>query len=88
MREEIWKQLASRTFLVSSISSQRLRTKADRSIKIKIRRNSRFLAQFKVIDCKEETWERHDGGTKLFWTCLGSVCDLFLVSKGLLLGVF
>ena len=67
MREEIWKQLASRTFLVSSISSQRLRTKADRSIKIKIRRNSRFLAQFKVIDCKEETWERHDGGTKLFW---------------------
>ena len=43
MREEIWKQLASRTFLVSSISSQRLRTKADRLIKIEIRRNSRFL---------------------------------------------
>ena len=54
------------SILVSSISSQRLRTKADRSIKIKIRRNSRFLAQFKVIDCKEVTWEKPDGGKNYF----------------------
>ena len=25
------------------------------------------VSQFKVIYCKEFTWEKHDGGTKLFW---------------------